>query len=214
MPWYLLVTKVFAFLLGVWGVFWNARRMVKYCQQEYTTRTYHLKCSPEALRTALEELCPHSWSWTGIKAKFKSSCSNHCRGFVRMKPPAEGLLLLWPLLGGRNSLRPCLKMSFDAAATPDECTLQVSFCPPIRIGALLAYYIAVFDTLLLAIFLFASSLQWTVRLAFTVMGGIVTVAGPWLIIYLCRNLGEEEVEKSREPLEDMLYDIETKINNL
>ena len=54
----ILATKIFAFLLGVWGVFWNARRMVKYCQQEYATRTYHLKCSPEALRAALEELCP------------------------------------------------------------------------------------------------------------------------------------------------------------
>ena len=157
MPWYLLATNIFVFLLGVWGVFWNARKMVKYCQQEYATRTYHLKCSPEALRAALEELCPYSWSWTGIKAKFKNSCSNNCRGFVRMKTPAEGLLL-WTLLGGRNSLRPFLKMSFDAAATPDECTLQVSFCPPIRIGALLAYCycIAVFDTLFLAILLFAS----------------------------------------------------------
>lgn len=208
----ILAAKIFAFLLGVWGVFWNARRTVKYCQQEYATCTYHLKCSPEAFRTALEKLCPLSRSWTGIKTMFKSSCSNHCRGFVRMKPPADGFLLLWPLMDGGNSLRPNLKMSFDAGTESDKCTLRVSFCPPIRFGAVLVYFIAVIDTLLLAIFLFASSLQWTVRLALTIHCGIVTIAGPWLVLYLCRNRGAEEMEKCREPLEDMLYDIEAKTN--
>ena len=28
----IFATKIFAFLLGVWGVFWNARKMVKYSQ--------------------------------------------------------------------------------------------------------------------------------------------------------------------------------------
>ena len=202
----ILALKLLACLIIATMLIWNYRSLVNYLSRPYENFSYHLNRTPEQLREAFKMHCTPS-GWQSFKAIFKASWRDRCSGFI-LKNETETGLVLQPLLGGRNSMRPNLILTFQEDHSPDHCHLVGEFRIVSQIFFKLffgGWHISL--GLVMALILLSPNLAGNTRLASLLAPCLMAIA-PWLTVVLCRLGAERQNEQVRAYLEDLLYDME------
>ena len=195
----LLISLIVGVLL-----FWNSRKMKDFVNRPSRRLTYHLRCSPEALREFLRSHCVTQMTWwQRLKVSFRTSF----QGF-ELRETSDHQLLLWPLYGHRNSLRSSILLRLEQDHSPNTTKLESEF----RRG--LQNYITFSFTLwngslwlFATLVLFSPLPTWQEKMLPLGFAMLMAVA-PWLILTWCDVLGDTECDQCRQILEDMLYQAE------
>ena len=202
----ILALKLLACLIIATMLIWNYRSLVNYLSRPYENFSYHLNRTPEQLREAFKAHCAPS-GWQGFKATFKASWRDRCSGFLLQKATATELVLQ-PLLGGRNSLRPNLILTFQEDHSPDHCHLIGEF----RIVGSTFFKLFfggwhIILGMVMALILLSPNLTGNTRLT-SLFAPCLMALAPWLTVALCRLGSERQIEQVRAYLADLLYDME------
>ena len=155
---------------------------------EYCLRT---TLSEDALTTALEKELP-GYFIASVKAVFGKEKVPFCRTW---KP-----LVLHPLLRGRNSLRGEVHIHCRKAESGGETVLDITIAPQ-DIG-LLVWIIFVFALAMTVLFLCAGT--WMA------VGPLILIGYQFVILAMCRSIGESEVPAIRQAFANTLLQLEKK----
>ena len=198
--------KLLACLIIATALVWNYRSLVNYLLRPYENFSYHLQGTPKQLHTAFKAHCMSS-GWQSFKAIFKASWHDRCSGFL-LKSETEIELVLQPLLGGRNSMRPNLILTFQEDFSPNHCHLIGEFQIVSQTFFKLffgGWHITL--GMVMVLILLSPNLTGNIRLTSLFVPCLMAIA-PWLTVVLCRLGAERQIEQVRAYLEDLLYNLE------